>query len=87
MTTFPLTISSLDGDTFEGKIISISLRGIEGELAILAGHTPFITAVRPCNIIINISESEIKTGKIDGGMLVVSHKEVLLLSGSFTFAK
>ena len=46
MNTFPLTISSPDGDLFRGEVSSLVVRGTEGELAVLAGHVPFVTAIR-----------------------------------------
>ena len=45
MKTFPLIISSPDGDLFQGDAEILILRGTEGDLAILAGHIPFVTAV------------------------------------------
>ena len=46
--TYRLTVASPDGNLFEGDVYSLSLRGVEGELAILAGHAPFVTSVVPC---------------------------------------
>ena len=45
MKTFPLTISSPDGDLFRGEAEMLILRGTEGDLAVMAGHIPFVTAV------------------------------------------
>ena len=46
MNTFGLTISSPDGNIFQGEAVKLSVRGIEGDLAVMAGHIPFITAVK-----------------------------------------
>ena len=45
MKTFPLTISSPDGDLFRGDVEMLIVRGTEGDLAVMAGHVPFVTAV------------------------------------------
>ena len=45
MKTFHLTISSPDGNVFDGEIYKLDLRGVEGELAIMAGHVPFVTSI------------------------------------------
>ena len=45
MTTFPLKISSPEGDLFCGDAVMLSLRGTEGELAVMAGHIPFVTSL------------------------------------------
>lgn len=47
MKIFRMTISTPDGNLFDGDIQSISLRGTEGELAVMAGHTPFVTITKP----------------------------------------
>ena len=47
MNTFQLNISSPDGKIFEGAVARITVRGAEGDLAVMAGHVPFITSVRP----------------------------------------
>ena len=85
MKTFRLTISSPDGTVFSDEVVKISLRGMEGDLAILAGHTPFVTAVKPCDCIVELAEREIKKGFADGGILTVSAEGTTLLSGSFTW--
>ena len=46
MNTFALTISSPDGDLYRGEATKLILRGPEGELAVMAGHVPFVTAVK-----------------------------------------
>ena len=45
MSTYPLLISSPDGDLFRGEAEMLILRGTEGDLAIMAGHVPFVTGV------------------------------------------
>lgn len=81
MKTFKLTIATPEGNLFKGEVIKLSLRGIGGELAVMAGHIPFITAVKPCDYRIEFAGGEEKTGRMDGGLLSVSSEEVTLLSG------
>ena len=52
MSTFHLTVSSPDGNKFDGEVFKFDVRGVEGELAIMAGHIPFITSVikAPCTV-------------------------------------
>ncbi len=56
MSTFPLLISSPDGDLFRGDAEMLILRGTEGDLAIMAGHIPFVTAVVSGNCVIITAE-------------------------------
>ena len=83
MRTFPLRISSPEGDLFCGDVVKLSVRGTEGDLAVMAGHIPFVCAVKPCDCRIELGDGEEKLGHTDGGMLTVSGDLVLLLSGGF----
>ena len=83
MKTFPLRISAPDGDLFRGEATKISLRGAEGDLAVMAGHIPFITSVKPCDCTVELENGEEKVGHTDGGILTVSSERVTMLSGSF----
>ena len=83
MNTFNLVISSPNGNLFEGKAERIILRGSEGDLAVMAGHIPFITSVKPCQCKITLDNGEEKSGSLNGGLLTVSEDKVTLLSNSF----
>jgi len=61
----------------------LTLRGIEGELAVMAGHIPFITSVKPCDCKVIMEDGTEKIGRTDGGLLTVSKENVTLLCGSF----
>ncbi len=87
MKTFPLRISSPDGDIFCHDAAFISLRGTEGELAIMAGHIPFITAIKPCNCKIITDEGKEIIGRTDGGLLTVSKEKVLFLTGTIEWSE
>ena len=84
MKTYLLKITSPNGDVFSDNVLSLSVRGTEGDLAIMAGHVPFISYVKPCEVKIILEEGEEKKGSIDGGVLVVSPEKTILLSGSCT---
>ena len=85
MNTFLLAISSPEGDIFRDNVRMISLRGAEGDLAVMAGHIPFVTTVKLCNVKITLDDGSEKIGKAEGGILTVGSDMVTLLSGSFTF--
>ncbi len=82
MKTFKFRISSPDGKLYEGEIVKISLRGVEGELAIMANHIPFVTSVVPCECRIELSDGEEKRLKVERGILSVDTQIVNLMSGS-----
>ncbi len=84
MKTFKLTVSSPDGDIFSGEIVNLSLRGAMGDLAVMAGHIPFITSVVPGECKIEFEDGEERIGSTEGGILTVGNDGcVTLLAGSF----
>ena len=82
MSTFPLRISSPDGDLFRGDAEMLILRGTEGDLAIMAGHVPFVTAVVRGNCVIIAAEGERKEGTIEEGLLTVDRDQVTVLTSA-----
>ena len=85
MKAFSLKISSREGNVFNGEAVKLIVRGTEGELAVMAGHIPFITSVVKCNCNIHVHDGIIKTASTEGGLLTVSQNEVTFVSGSFKF--
>lgn len=83
MNTYNLIVSTPDGNMFDDKVEVLIVRGTEGELAVMAGHIHFITAVKPCECKIVISESEEKTATIGGGILTVQNDKTTLLCSDF----
>ena len=85
MSSFKLTVSSPDGNKFSGMAEKLDLRGTEGDLAVMAGHIPFVTSVVACPCVITLEDGTKKTARMDGGLLTVDAEAVTLLSGSFRF--
>ncbi len=85
MNTFKLTVSSPDGNRFCGECVKLDVRGTEGELAIMAGHIPFVTSIVKCPCVIWLEDGTKRTASADGGLLTVGADSVTLLSGSFQF--
>ena len=81
MKTFPLIISSPDGDLFRGDAGMLILRGTEGDLAVMAGHVPFVTAVVPGRCVV-VTEEERKEGTIEEGLLTVDPEQVTVLTSA-----
>ena len=85
MSTYPLLISSPDGDLFRGDAEMLILRGTEGDLAIMAGHVPFVTAVVRGDCVVITAEGERKEGTIEEGLLTVDKEQVTVLTSALTF--
>ena len=84
MSTFPLRISSPDGDLYRGDAEMLILRGTEGDLAIMAGHIPVVTAVVHGNCVIIAAVGERKEGVIEEGLLTVDKDQVTVLTSALT---
>ena len=82
MKTFPLTISSPDGDLFRGDVEMLIVRGTEGDLAVMAGHVPFVTAVVKGRCVLETAGGERKEGTIEDGLLTVEKEQVTVLTSA-----
>ena len=85
MNTFKLVVSSPDGNIFEGDVIKFDVRGVEGEIGIMAGHIPFVTSLVDSDCAVWFEDDTIKKAHTNGGLLTVDKECVTLLSGSFVF--
>ena len=69
MKTFPLRIGTPDGLLFEGDVERIVCRSITGDLAILAGHCNFCTALGMGEAHVVLEDGTRKEAACIGGML------------------
>ena len=83
MNTYNLVISTPDGSVLDQQAMVLIVRGSEGELAVMAGHIPFITAVKPGECKIVLPDDSEKTAKIGGGILTVQNDKTTLLCSDF----
>ena len=83
MNTFKLKISTPDGDMYNGEAVKLDVRGLEGELAVMAGHVPFMTALKPSDCRLLLPDGNERVGSIDGGLLSVGSELVTMLASSF----
>ena len=69
MRTFPLRIGTPDGLLFEGEVQRIVCRSITGDLAILAGHCNFCTALGMGEAHVILEDGTSRSAACIGGML------------------
>ena len=84
MTEFDLKISTPAGDAFSGKAVSLSVRGTEGALGILAGHVPFVTVLKPADCHFILPDDTQKDFACGMGLLLVEKDLVTVLSSEIT---
>lgn len=83
MNTFSLKISSPEGNVFNGKAVSLCVRGTEGNLTVMAGHIPFFSSVKAGECKIEFEDGSFFSGRTDGGVIAVSGMRTLLLLEGF----
>lgn len=87
MKTFQLTVSTPDGNVFCGECVELLVRGTEGELAIMAGHIPFVTSLVPSTCTLWTTDDTEKKATLNGGILTVGENSATLIAGSFEFSE
>ena len=71
MNTFPLKIGTPDGMLFDGEAERIVVRSIRGDLAVLAGHTNFCTALGMGEAHLVDTEGKTRKAACIGGLISV----------------
>ena len=85
MKEFNLRISSPEGDLFLGDIVKLNLRASGGDIAIMAGHIPFISYVKPGLCSLELADGTERKFELDGGVLTVGREKTILLTGNFAW--
>ena len=80
MRTFPLQIRTPDGLLFQGEAERVVCRSITGDLAILAGHCNFCTALGMGEAHVVLPDGTTRTAACIGGMLSMMEGECSLLA-------
>ena len=80
MSTFPLRIGTPDGLLFEGDVERVVCRSVGGDLAILARHCNFCTALGMGEASVVMADGNRRTAACIGGMLSVMNGTCRLLA-------
>lgn len=80
MAIFNLTIVSAERKIFEGEVKQIQATGVEGELGILPGHTPLLTAIKPGIVKFTLKDGNEEVIYVSGGFLEVQPNIVTVLA-------
>ena len=84
MSQFHLQIITPDGVQFDGQSQQLSVRGTEGELAIIDGHLPLVTALREGEVRVYTEDGVLKA-YCTGGMLSCAKEITRLFSTDFAW--
>ena len=86
MTTFHLTVVTPDGCAFDGQAERIVCRAIDGDIAILARHGDYCTALGMGEAHIVDADGQRRRAACMGGMLSMMNGECHLLATTFEWA-
>lgn len=84
---FKLILATPDGEKFAGNVTQLSVRGVEGDLGILKGHIPFVTALKPHECRIYFTDGSIRTFRCGTGFVNVTKEFVTVLSSEIEFTE
>ena len=85
MRTFPLQIGTPDGLLFQGEAERVVCRSITGDLAILAGHCNFCTALGMGEAHVVLPDGTTRTAACIGGMLSMMDGECSLIATTWVW--
>lgn len=80
MRTFPLRIGTPDGLLFEGEVERVVCRSITGDMAVLAGHCNFCTALGMGEAHVVMADGTRRIAACIGGMLSMMNGTCRLLA-------
>ena len=75
MAEYQLDIATPDGKFYSGPCEELIVRGTQGDLAVLAGHAPLMTALVPCTFRLWTPDGNEREGTLDGGLLAVGSRK------------
>ena len=87
MNTFSLQIGTPDGLLFDGKVERVKVRSVTGDLAILAGHINYVTALGMGLAYIVLPDGTRREAACIGGMLSVMNGECSVLATTWEWAE
>lgn len=78
--TMHCDIVSAEEEIFSGRIQSLTLTGTLGELGVMPGHAPLITAIRPGPVRLRLDNGEEQVFFASGGFLEIQPSVVTVLA-------
>ena len=79
MATFRLQIVTMDGLIYEGEVQRIKLRTIHGDLAILARHMNYVTAIGMGTATVTMEDGTERKAACIGGMLTMMNNHCRII--------
>jgi F-type H+-transporting ATPase subunit epsilon len=79
MATFHFDLVSPEKIAFSGEVDQVDVPGLEGDFGVLAGHAPFVAALRPGILTVTVGTTHQKIIVL-GGLAEISEKGLTVLA-------
>ena len=77
---FTVEVLTPEGEVFNGEVVQVSTRTVVGEVGVLANHAPMLAALKPTELRLHVSESEVESyAQAHGVMQVFANHAQLLV--------
>ena len=87
MNIFHLTIQTVDGPAFEGEAQRLFCRTIDGDVAILAHHADYCTALGMGEARVTLEDGTVRKAACIGGMLTMLDNRCRLLATTWEWSE
>ncbi len=87
MSVFHLQIVTADGEFFDGEAQRVIARTIDGDVCIMAGHIPYLTALGMGECRVTDAEGNVHRAACIGGMLSMMDNRARLVATTFEWAE
>lgn len=88
MNTFNLKIITPEKMFFDGDVVQIISTTEEGNIGVLAGHSPYVANLVPSSIKIKTDDStDFRVAAVAGGFIKVSKKEAVVVTSAVEWAE
>lgn len=81
MAQFRFSLVAPERELFTGEVDQVDAPGAEGDFGVLAGHQPFMTTLRPGEVVVK-SGNQVRVFTIEGGFADVTPESFTLLAES-----
>jgi F-type H+-transporting ATPase subunit epsilon len=78
--TFTVEVLTPEGEVFNGEVVQVSTRTVVGEVGVLANHAPMLAALKPTELRLHTSGSDVERYAQSHGVMQVfaNHAQLLI---------
>jgi len=80
MAVMQVEVVSPERVVYSGEATQVITRTLDGDIAFLPGHAPFLGALTECHTRIYLADGKVLDAAVHGGFVEVNHNKVSILS-------